>query len=70
MRNEKPLNLPYLAVGANELKEVAGNTAPCPNCHKRHKITFGTTDGKENKMLGFVNCGKESFLVTIEGKLL
>ena len=63
-------NLPFLAVGSNELGELAGTHAACPKCFKQHKIKYGTTDGKENKMLGFVNCGKQSFLVTIEGKLL
>ena len=65
---------PFVAYGNNELdeKETAGKDAVCPNCKKKHTITFGTDaeTGKTSKMLGFVKCGEESYLVSINGKLL
>ena len=64
--------LPFIAYGNNELAEKpdAGELAKCPKCEKQHKIKFGTVGGKENKMLGFISCGKEAYLATINGKLL
>ncbi len=47
-------------------------TAVCPKCKKTHKIKYGidTKTKKISKLLGFVDCGKESYLVTIAGKLI
>jgi ssDNA-binding Zn-finger/Zn-ribbon topoisomerase 1 len=62
------------AIGNDELeeKEKAGKTALCPKCKKRHKIRHGTDTktGKTSNLLGFVNCGKESYLVAVAGKLI
>jgi hypothetical protein len=70
----KKNDVPFFAIGSNELKDkpIAGETAICPNCKKNHKIKFGTNikTKKEDKMLGFVNCGKESFLVSINNQLI
>ena len=64
--------IPFVAYGNAELakKPDASDFAECPKCKKEHKIKFGTTDGKESKLLGFVSCGKHSYLVTLNGKLL
>jgi len=64
--------IPYVSYGNAELvkKPDAGNFAECPKCKKHRRIEFGTTEGKENKTLGFISCGKEAYLVSINGKLL
>ena len=63
-----------IAIGNEELKDLpnAGKTAKCPNCGKKHKIKYGIdkATGLESNMLGFVDCGKESFLVAVDNKLL
>ena len=71
----KEEEIPYFAIGNNELrnKPVIGKFAICPNCGKKHKVKYGKTqleDGTwvESKLLGFVNCGKNSYLVSVEGK--
>ena len=48
---------------------VAGDLR-CPRCKKQHKIKFGTIEGKESKLLGFISCGKNDYLATLNGKLL
>jgi len=64
--------IPFVSYSNSELAEKldAGNFAKCPKCKKRHKIKFGTIEGKESKMLGFIDCGKGSYLATLNGKLL
>ena len=66
--------IPFVAFGNNELinKQNAGKFAICPNCHKKHKIKYGTNvETKEIcKDLGFVKCGKESYLVSVKNKLI
>lgn len=65
------------AIGNNELDLLmpAGKHAKCPHCGKRKVIRFGERvlpNGKKepSDMLGFVNCGKEAYLVSIKGKLI
>ena len=62
--------IPYIAYGNDELalKKDAGDFAKCPKCQKQHKIKFGTIDGKESKLLGFISCGKKDYLATLSGK--
>lgn len=70
---DKRKEIPFIAVGNNELDEMEpiGETALCPNCKKKHKVEYGTDeDGNESKVLGFVNCGKKSYLVSVDGKKL
>jgi hypothetical protein len=75
--------IPYFAIGNNELKEKKpiGKTVVCKNCGKRHKVEYGTSKKydpitkqwskpKPSKEMGFVTCGKKSFLVSIAGKEL
>jgi len=63
-----------IAIGNDELKDLpnAGKTAKCPSCGKKHKIKYGTDKetGMKSDMIGFVDCGKESFLVAVDNKLL
>jgi hypothetical protein len=68
---------PYMAVGCNELNECKPirATVICPNCGKRHKVKYGDRgldDGTkvQSKTLAFVNCGKSSYLVGIDGQEL
>jgi len=60
------------AIGNNELdtKPEAKGKAKCPICKKMHKISYGTTNGIENKTCGFIKHGKRMFLATINNKLL
>ena len=67
-------DIPYFAIGNNELEvlPVAKDKAKCPMCKKLKTIKYGTDTktGEVSKMLGFVNCGKEAYMVSINGKLL
>jgi len=67
-------DIPFFAIGNNELegKLLVGDTALCPHCKKKRKVKYGTDaeTGEVSKTLGFVNCGKESYLVSVGGKLL
>ena len=67
-------NEPYIAIGNGELdnNEDAGEEATCPNCGKKHKIEYGTRvdTGEISKMLGYVSCGKNTYLVAVDNKLL
>ncbi len=82
-KKQKKINgIPYIAIGNNELanKKKAGKFAICPNCKKKKKIEYGKskkllpngkyTKLKTSKMLGFVNCGDKSYMVTLSGKLI
>ena len=64
--------IPFVAVGNDELGEMIGKTCKCPKCGKKHLVKYGTdkATGKTTKMLGYVNCGKESYLVAINGREL
>jgi hypothetical protein len=71
------MSIPYFAIGNNELatKKPIGKTVKCPHCGKRHTVNYGekvNPDGTKtpSKTLGFVNCGKRSYLVSIAGKKL
>jgi len=66
------MSIPYLAVGNEELGKAVGTKATCPHCGKKHTIKYGKRkEGNKwvpSKMLGFVKCGKEAYLVAINGK--
>ena len=49
-----------------------GKTFECKRCNKKHIVKYGTDSetGKISKMLAYINCGKESYLVALNGKLL
>jgi hypothetical protein len=66
-----------IAISNNELEYLSsvGRTAKCPNCGKMHKVKYGKKvlkDGTKvpTNMLGFVKCGNNSYLVSIEDKLI
>ena len=65
------------AIGNDELDSLpsAGKTAKCPVCGEMHKIKYGeviSEDGtkKPFNTLGFINCGKKSYLVSVKDKLI
>jgi len=66
--------IPFVAFSNNELdeKQPAGDKAKCPKCGKNHKIEYGKDKktGKISKMIGFVNCGKNCYMVSLDGKII
>jgi len=62
----------FMAVGNEELGKDLGKKVKCPKCKKLHAVKYGdeVVDGKRLpcKMLGYVKCGKDSYLVGINGK--
>ena len=62
--------IPYMAVGNDELGEKIGDKAVCPHCGELHVVEFGTDSktGKISEMLGFVSCEGSRYLVAIDGK--
>ena len=74
MRAERQI---MFAIGNDELKKLpnAGDMAKCPGCGKAHVIKYGDKIEKDgtktpSKLLGFVKCGEDSYMVSINGKLL
>jgi len=67
-------DIPFIAIGNEELENQPkiSKFAICPKCKKKHKVKYGidAKTKKKSKMLGFVNCGKESYLVAVNGKKL
>ena len=72
------MSIPFMAVGNNELGEYA-ETIQCDKCGKEHKIEYGTTRtylgggewGPEKRSsLGFYDCGDETYIGTINGRLV
>ena len=66
-----------LVIGNEELDSLpsAGKAAKCPACGKEHEIKYGKVileDGtkKPSDMLGFINCGKKTYLVSVKDKLI
>ena len=71
----KDKELPFVAIGNEELEqsEYIGKTILCNRCGKRHTVEYGERvlkDGTKvpSKMLGFVKCGKISYLVSLNEK--
>ncbi len=63
--------LPYVAIGHDELTEPLriGQMLPCPHCGKRHRVQGGRLrDGTVTDTLLFQRCGKDSYLVGVNGK--
>ena len=65
------------AIGNDKLESLpsVGKTAKCPVCGEMHEIKYGEVileDGtrKPSNMLGFINCGKKTYLVSIKDKLI
>lgn len=69
------MNIPFIAFGNDELKKMPdlGKEVVCPHCGRKHKVEYGKkvlSDGKkvEDKMLAYVQCGDEVYLVGVNGK--
>jgi hypothetical protein len=66
------MTIPFLAIGNEELGKKVGTKAKCPHCKKLHKVLYGKRkEGNKwvaSKMLGYVKCGKEAYIVAIDGK--
>ena len=63
------------AISNDELEGLkhAGTNAPCPECKKKHKISYGTDakTGEVSKILGYVKCSSgKLYLVAVNGKLI
>lgn len=68
-----PTEIPFFAIGNNELADLPtadGETVPCPHCGEARPLSYGTCNGVENRLLGFVKCGDATYLATLGGKLL
>jgi hypothetical protein len=70
-----PSKLPFIAIGNDELGEPVGETATCPHCSEAHVVKYGETvnpDGTKtpSRLLGFVKCGEDSYLVAVAGQLM
>ena len=73
------MSIPFMAVGNNELGEYA-ETIQCAKCGKEHEIEYGTSshllpdgtmsEAKTSKLLGFYKCGDNTYLGTINGRLI
>lgn len=63
------------AIGNDELKSKDNicKTVTCNICGKEHDVQYGKVKNEqgewvESKMLAFINCGEESYLVGVNGK--
>lgn len=63
-------DVPFVAFGNEEFENTmaAEDSYLCERCGKTHEIKFGTTNGVENKIMGFVDCGGDSYLATLGGR--
>ena len=67
--------VPFLAVGADELETELKETVSCWICGETHPVEYGERvleDGTKvpSKMLAFFRCGGECYLCGINGKEL
>ena len=76
MKSKEKKEMPFLAVGNEEIENnptvKKGDMIDCKKCGGKHPLKYGkdAKTGKENSLLGFINCGKKSYLVSIDNKLL
>ena len=70
----KSTDLPFIAIGNNELGKPLGDTVTCGQCGKQHPVEYGAKklmpDGtwQPSNLLATYKCGSESFLCGIDGK--
>ena len=62
-------------IGNEELKGPLGSTTKCPNCHKEHSVRYFNKvlpDGTQepSRMLAYVKCKKQQYLVGIDGRAI
>ena len=66
-------DIPFLAIGNEELGDPIPDEIVCPHCEGLHTIEYGTQeiDGKHvpSKLLAFYQCGSKSYLAGINGRL-
>ena len=64
--------IPFIAVGTDELTEDLGDSIHCPHCGEQHPIEYGKQqvgdEWVESKTLAFYSCGDKSYLAGINGK--
>ncbi|MFH2029639.1 MAG: hypothetical protein ABIJ40_03305, partial [Bacteroidota bacterium] len=64
----------YIGFGNNQLKDAVDvkkdDLIECKLCCKTHPIEYGTSDGKENNLLGFYKCGEKLYLASVVNKLV
>ncbi|WP_428491659.1 hypothetical protein [Rhodopila sp.] len=67
-------DMPFMAIGTDELDAYIGEKAICPNCRQMHDVQYAdeVRDGKTypSKLLGFVKCGENAYVVAIDGRAL
>ena len=67
-------DVPYLAVGNDELGDPVGEYALCPRCKRERPVQYGKEliDGKfvPSKLLAYVQCCDNTFLVGIKGRII
>lgn len=71
-------DIPYLAVGSDELGPPLGETILCPECDELHPVEYGTSrtlqaDGTWSKpvrsnLLGFYKCDGTLYLAGVNGR--
>jgi len=72
----KKKEMPFLAVGNEEIENnptvKEGDMIKCHICKKKHPLEYGIDKetGEESDLAGFIKCGKETYLMSINGKLL
>ena len=73
MKNNDNGNLPFVAIGNDELGGPVPDDAliKCKRCGVPHKLEYGKNEaGVETRTVGFVRCGEKSYLVAVNGKLV
>ena len=71
-------DVPFIAIGNDELGEPVGDSVTCRTCGEQHAIEFGTSrrmldDGtwsepEPSNLLGFYKCGDGLFLASLNGR--
>jgi len=68
-------DIPFMAVGNEELGDTVGDTIMCPICGEQHEVksSTGKPIGKvppnyQPTTLQFYNCGKKSYLCGIDNR--
>lgn len=65
--------IPFVAIGNNELGEDIGEFVDCPHCKKQHLVQYGDRieeDGTKtpSKLLAYYKCGDKAYLCAVNGK--
>lgn len=65
--------IPFVAIGNDELGELIGETVKCPLCDGEHEVQYGENIAKDgtrtpSKLLGFYRCNGISYLCAVDGR--